>query len=69
MKQIDENITIEELTETYPKTVQYLSKHHIRCIICGEPIWGTLKEACEEKKKSEEEIKQIVQDINELINK
>ncbi len=64
--EINKDITIEELTEKYAFSVNYLSKKGIRCIVCGEPIWGTLEEACEEKGFSPEEIAQVVKELNEL---
>ena len=41
---ITPDIQIEELAEIYPEAVRFLTKRGIRCIRCGEPIWGTLKE-------------------------
>ncbi len=63
---ITENITIEDLTENYDFAVKYLSEKGIRCIVCGEPIWGTLKEACQEKSFSQNEIETFVKELNEL---
>ncbi len=47
---IAKQIEIEELVNNYPFSVKYLMEHGIRCIACGEPIWGTLEEAAKEKK-------------------
>ena len=66
---IDKNITIEDLIEDYPKSVKYLADKGIRCIKCGEPIWGTLEEACTEKNFTQEAITQVVIDLNELHDK
>jgi len=63
---IQKNITIEDLIEDYPKSVKYLADKGIRCIKCGEPIWGTLEEACVEKSFTQEAIAQVVLDLNEL---
>ncbi len=63
---ITKNISIEDLIEDYPKSVKYLAKHGIRCIKCGEPIWGTLEEACLEKNFSQEKIDLVVKDLNEI---
>jgi len=63
---IDKSITIEDLVEDYPFSVNYLSKKGIRCIACGEPIWGTLEEACIEKNFKPEEIVAVVKELNEL---
>ena len=61
---IDADILIETLVQEYPKSVRFLAERRIKCIACGEPIWGTLREAAEEKGFSEEEIEKIVQDLS-----
>lgn len=63
---ITKDITIEDLVEDYPFSVNYLSKKGIRCIACGEPIWGTLEEACIEKNFSQEDIDAVVEELNQL---
>ena len=64
---IDEKILIEELVEILPSSVIYLSKKGIRCIACGEPIWGTLEEAAREKGFGAPEIQEFVRELNELL--
>lgn len=49
---ITKDISIEELIEEVPESVKYLMNEGIRCVVCGEPIWGTLEEAAEEKNLS-----------------
>jgi len=63
---IDKKISIEDLVEEYPFSVNFLSKKGIKCIACGEPIWGTLEEACKEKKFTEKEIQEFVHELNTL---
>ena len=63
---ITKDITIEDLTDNYPKSVKYLSEKGIRCIRCGEPIWGTLEEACLEKGFDESAIEKAVNELNKL---
>ncbi len=63
---VTKDIEIEDLIELVPAAVNYLSKKGIRCIMCGEPIWGTLEEAAKEKGFSDEEIEVFVREINEL---
>jgi len=62
-------ILIEDLVDKYPFSVNFLSKKGIRCIVCGEPIWGTLQEACEEKGFNEIEIENFVKELNEINKK
>lgn len=63
---ITKNITIEDLVNDYPFSVNYLSEKGIRCIKCGEPIWGTLEEACREKGFEEKQIDIFVDELNRL---
>jgi methionine synthase II (cobalamin-independent) len=65
-KLIDEKTTIEELVEAVPASVAYLSRKGIKCIACGEPVWGTLEEAAMDKGFGEEEIRGFVADLNDL---
>jgi methionine synthase II (cobalamin-independent) len=61
---IDKNIHIEDLVTNYPYSVKYLMEKGIRCIMCGEPIWGTLDEAAKEKKFSDAEIQNFINELN-----
>ncbi|MBN2236410.1 MAG: hypothetical protein JW729_02550 [Bacteroidales bacterium] len=61
--ELTRNIEIEDLVSNFPYSVQYLSEKGIRCIACGEPIWGTLEEAAEEKGFSSEEIDVFVKEL------
>jgi len=65
---ITRNITIEDLIEDYPKSVKYLADKGIRCIKCGEPIWGTLEEACLEKNFTQEAIDLVITELLALHN-
>lgn len=66
MTKISKNITIEDLIEVLPASVKLLKDRGIRCIICGEPIWGTLEEAAKEKGLSDSEIDAVVDELNRL---
>lgn len=67
MNIITKKITIEELIQEYSFSVNYLMEKNIRCIRCGEPIWGTLEEAAKEKGFSDKQIEAIVDDMNNTI--
>ncbi|GAB4575276.1 MAG: hypothetical protein Kow0077_26000 [Anaerolineae bacterium] len=38
------DVTVDELVAAYPDAVGFLADHHVVCIVCGEPYWGTLGE-------------------------
>ena len=63
---ITKDISIEELIEEVPSSVKYLMNEGIRCIVCGEPIWGTLEEAAEEKGFSQDDIVRFVKELQVL---
>jgi hypothetical protein len=63
---ITKEITIEELIEELPASVEYLMKEGIRCIVCGEPIWGSLEEAAEEKNFNTKDIERFVNELQAL---
>jgi methionine synthase II (cobalamin-independent) len=63
---ITRDIAIEDLVNVVPESVTYLMKKGIKCLACGEPIWGTLEEAAREKGFSNEEIDRCVADLTAL---
>ncbi len=65
-KVIDKNITIEELLEIKPESVKYMMEKGIKCLACGEPIWGTLDSASMSKGFSDADIEGFVRDLNKL---
>lgn len=65
---ITKDITIEELIELEPQSVKYLMEKGIKCIACGEPVWGTLEDAAREKGLSDTEIEEIVSELEKFTN-
>ncbi|RMD51001.1 MAG: DUF1858 domain-containing protein [Ignavibacteria bacterium] len=68
-KEITKEIEIEDLVNILPDSVVYLMEKGIRCLRCGEPIWGTLENACKEKGFSDEQIEEFVRDLNNMLIK
>ena len=64
--EITKDITIEDLVNRKVSAVRYLADRGIKCIACGEPIWGTLEQAAIEKGFNEEDIAGFVRDLNAL---
>lgn len=64
--EIQRDITIEDLSTKFPFSVKYLAKKGIRCLACGEPIWGTLESAAKEKGFSNDDLELFVKELNEL---
>jgi methionine synthase II (cobalamin-independent) len=66
---ITKDTLIEELIDILPDSIEYLRKHGIRCIRCGEPIWGSLEKAAKEKNFNDSEIERFVNDLNQMNKK
>lgn len=68
-KIITKEIEIEDLVSIMPESVTYLMEKGIRCLRCGEPIWGSLEQASKEKGFNDEQIEEFVKDLTILQNK
>ncbi len=66
---ITKDIEIEDLVNVLPDAVVYLMEQGIRCLRCGEPIWGTLESAAKEKGFSDKDIEKFVKELNEMASK
>ncbi len=66
MNKITEDMTVEEVLERYPETVKVFAELKIPCLVCGEPLWGTIKETAE---RYGVELSLLLSRLNELITK
>jgi methionine synthase II (cobalamin-independent) len=64
--EISKDIYIEDLVNVYPFSIRFLSQKGIRCIACGEPVWGTLEEAAKEKGFKDTDIQSFVDELRDL---
>jgi methionine synthase II (cobalamin-independent) len=59
-------IYIEDLVRELPASVRYLREKGIKCLECGEPVWGTLEEAARVKGFADEDIDRFVDDLKKM---
>ncbi len=64
MDRIDRMMSVEDLITAYPGSVRYLIHHNVPCLVCGEPIWGTVEEAMRGAGKTDEEINVLLTDLS-----
>ena len=64
---ITKDMWIEDILREYPEAQEFLSKKGIVCVVCGEPVWGSLEEHMEEKGFNQEEIEKTLLELNEFI--
>ncbi len=63
---IQADIEIAQLVELLPESVHALREKGIVCVLCGEPVWGTLAEVAAAKGISETDLMQIISELNQL---
>ena len=66
---ISKETEIEDLVKLLPEAVSYLRIEGIRCLRCGEPIWGSLDAAAKEKGFNDKDVEKFVKDLNEILDK
>ncbi len=62
---ITKDIYIEDLVRDYPEVVGLLADKGLVCVLCGEPVWGTLGDLA--RSKDMENIDTIVDELNRVI--
>lgn len=62
---IKKDTTIEEIVVDFPELVRPLMEYGIKCIACGEPVWGTLEENA--RAKGIQDLDKIVADLNRIV--
>ena len=60
---VTKDTTVEDIVDDIEGGMRYLMDQGIRCVICGESIWGSLEEAAKEKGFSDEEIQKFVDEL------
>lgn len=64
--EINPDISIEELLEKCPKSIEIFQKYSIQVFVCGEPVWDTLRGVCEKNSKN---LDLILKEIKEICGK
>ena len=62
--EITPELSVDTLISHYPFAINFLSLHRLQCIICGEPVWGTIAELARDKGYSTVQISGLVDDLN-----
>lgn len=64
---ITKETEIEDLVSLLPEAVSYLRVEGIRCLRCGEPIWGSLDAAAKEKGFNDIDVEKFVNKLNKML--
>ncbi|MBK6348038.1 MAG: hypothetical protein IPN08_19180 [Bacteroidales bacterium] len=61
--EISAQIPVADLIVAYPFSISFLASRNLHCIICGEPVWGTLEELARDKHITGEQLAEIIEDL------
>ncbi len=64
---INKDMAIEDLVGKYPQTIRPLKEMGVNCVVCGEPVWGTIEENVISKGLTD--LNGIVSKLNKVISK
>lgn len=64
MPVITSGTMVADLIAAYPFAVSFLSERNLHCIICGEPVWGTIEELARDKHLDPQQIEELIEDLN-----
>ncbi len=60
------DMLIEDIVEKYPETIGPMQEMGVQCILCGEPVWGTLEDKVCDKGLSN--LDEILARLNQVID-
>jgi hypothetical protein len=66
---ISKDISVEDLLRRYPASVRFLIQRNLPCLVCGEPVWGTLEDVASRAGYDGQQIRQLVADMNATLVK
>ena len=67
MDAIKLNMEIEDIVDKYPETIGPMQEMGVQCMLCGEPVWGTLGERIIDKELNNAD--EILERLNQIVNK
>lgn len=60
---------VEDVVAKHPKTVRVFMAHNFPCLVCGEPVWGTIGENAVRYGLTPQQQNVLIQALNEAVDK
>ena len=64
---INKEMTIQEIIELYPETMEIIMEYQLSCVGCGAAGFETIEQGALGHGMSEEEVGMLVRDVNKVI--
>ncbi len=69
MTEIKPEDLVEDVIQKYPQTVKIFMDFDFPCLICGEPVWGTIKENADRNGITGEKFENMMKALNQSLKK
>ncbi|KAF0195705.1 MAG: hypothetical protein FD166_2878 [Bacteroidetes bacterium] len=69
LPEITEDMLVADLVAAYPFSVAFLASRNLHCIICGEPVWGTVEELARDKHFTGDQISEMIHELKSEADK
>lgn len=66
---ITKDMTLGELIEKFPSTVEILMKHGLHCVGCGVAYWETVEQGCLAHGMPKAKIEKMIKEMNSSLEK
>ena len=64
---IKKDMSFSEVLEKYPEAAQIMMKHGLHCVGCHAASFETVEQGCTAHGMKEEDIKKMIEEMNEAI--
>ena len=68
-EKIKKDMSFSEVLEKYPETAAVMMKHGLHCVGCHVAAFETVEQGCAAHGMKEEDIKKMLKEMNEAIEK
>jgi iron-sulfur cluster repair protein YtfE (RIC family) len=65
---ISKETLIEDLVVDHPEAIALLMRYGLKCIACGEPLWGTIGQAADDKGLPEGQLAMALDELNREVS-
>ena len=67
MTSINNDTLVEDLVHAWPDGVSFFMQRGVKCIACGEPIWGSIGDLCRSKGMTDETVNEVLAEANRMM--
>lgn len=67
MRSITNETLVEDLVRAWPDAVSFFMQRGVKCIACGEPIWGSIGDLCRSTGMTDERAAEVLAEATTMM--